>query len=181
MKKYLLIATLYSCTMATINAQSCRRIDIDSAQQKILNQYIQESDRGHYFVNDKGIVVVTRFVNESGRPAWAMKVLLDDGYKDNPPYEWVQLGRDVVLFYNATSRYNVEKTTATPELLKCLDEAIGDRLYVRPPKRDRWMDVPGPNGKTMKVRANRITTGSSNNETVIIFEADGKIKTLKSV
>ena len=71
-------------------------------------------------------------------PTELVVTAIDDRYKDNPPVEWAKLDNDIILFYDGkASRFDVVKHTPTPELLHCLDEAIGDRLYIRPPKRNR--------------------------------------------
>ena len=172
---------LLSGFLLPAHAQPCRQITIDSTQKSILAKYIHESVLGRYFVDDKGVVIVTRMIR-SGRPAWQVRVALDDSYKDNPPIEWAQLDRDVILFYDAEQPGNrEEKTVATPELLSCLDAAIGDRLYIRPPKKERWLAVAGPNGKLIKVQGKRIFGGNMHNDEIIIFEADGRINILKSL
>jgi hypothetical protein len=184
MRTYILFIFVSIFAMLRVNGQPCRQITItDTTQQRLLYNFITESVRHSYFVNDKGVVVITRFIHEQNkRPSWLIEAVIDDRYKDNPPVEWAIFNRDVILFYDTkSSQFDVLKHEATPELLRCLDEVIGDRLYIRPPKRDRWMDVPGVNGKTRKVRANRIHTGNSNNSKIIIFEADGRITVLVPV
>ena len=182
MKSCLLFIVLFTAITLHGIAQPCKQITIDDTTQRgVLGRYINQSIKGNYFVHDKGVVVVTKFTNELGRPVWLISTAIDDKYKDNPPLEWATFGQDVVLFYNARSRFEVIKTKATPELLSCLDQVIGDRLYIRPPVRDRWVNVTGPDGKPHKRSARRIFGGNTSNEQIITFEADGTIKVLQSI
>jgi hypothetical protein len=181
----ILASTIISC-LCLVHvglSQPCHQITIDDPKEKLLlSEYINECVRDHHFIDDKGVVVITRFINEMGRPTWDIRAVIDDAYKDNPPTEWATFGQDIILFYDARSRFELPKTTATPELLKCLDVAVGDRLYVRPPKQDRWVETTDPNGKGRRVRnMGRVTGGGAHNSKVITFEADGKVKILKSV
>lgn len=63
---------------------------------------------------------------------------------------------------------------------RCLDEAIKDRLYIHPLKRERLIDsgFKTPAGKPILTRGRRI---SRSNSLVIVFEADGSITKLHPV
>ncbi|MFD2935358.1 hypothetical protein [Spirosoma flavum] len=145
-----------------------------SIKKKILADFIDNAVRKEFFVGDKGVVVVNRFLRY-GRPSWLIKSTIDDHYKDNPPLEWASLDRDIVLFYDTqSSMHDVTEHKPTPELLRCLDEAIGDRLYIRPPQLQRLLDsgFKTPSGKPIIVNVHRLPISSS---IVIVFEADGSV------
>ncbi|QDK82887.1 hypothetical protein EXU85_31495 [Spirosoma sp. KCTC 42546] len=143
--------------------------------KKILINYIDDAVRKGAFVGDKGVVEVVRYLNENGRPSWLIKTTIDDSYKDNPPVEWASLESDIILFYDTNSSSNdVIKHKPTPELLRCLDDAIKDRLYIRPTRRERLVDsgFTTPARKPIIIKTRRISTSNS---IVIVFEADGSI------
>lgn len=185
MKKTISLFALSLWASSMLFAQPCKQIALDSTQKRIFYGYIDECMRDGYFVGDKGIVEVTRFINKAGRPTWQMILVLDDRYKDNPPTEWAKLEQDVILFYNANyskpQSSMAEQITPTPELLKCLDEAIGDRVYIRPPKRDRTIEIPRPGKAPIKGEFRRLRGQAGLNEKRVIFDSDGKVKILSSV
>lgn len=181
MKQILIFVTFCLLTVSVSIAQPCRQIAIDSAQIRIFRSYIDECEREHFFVADKGVVVVTRFNHKSGRPAWRMNLIVDDRYKDNPPTEWAELTGDIILFYNADTQFSDPyKTTPTPDLLSCLDKVIGDRLYIRPPKSDRTIEVERPGKEPVKIDSRRTWGMSGLNHEIVIFETNGKVTILKS-
>ncbi|OIN60339.1 hypothetical protein [Arsenicibacter rosenii] len=165
-------------------AQQCHQINITNPkEQQIILDFIHECIRDHHFIGDKGVVTVKRFINEDKQPAWVIRAELDDKYRDNPPKEWALLGEDIILFYDGKSQFDIEKTAPTPDMLKCLEEAIGDRLYIRPLKTQRWIEMVKQDGSKEQVKVNRgrIIGGGPNNSKIIHFDADGKVRILKSV
>lgn len=176
MKTWLIFIGMAWCIVHNAVAQPCKQITInDVNQKKIIIKFIEDAVRKGAFAGDKGVVVINRFIHETGRPGWLIKTTLDDSYKNNPPLEWASLDSDIILFYDTkSSRYDVIKHEPTPELLHCLDDAIKDRLYIRPHRQERLVDsgYKTPTGKPIIIKTRRTDASDT---LIIVFEADGSI------
>jgi hypothetical protein len=169
----LILFFTWACIITKVHAQdtttACKAVEVNDLERIIISQYINSCHKDHWFVNNKGVVKIVKFVNDEGRRAWYMSVLIDDRYKDNPPLEYVIFEGDIVLVYGGSKNMLPNKTIPTPELIKCLEEVIEDRLYIRPPKQARHGVIFGKKIKLIE----RSCIGDCFNGLVVIFHEDG--------
>ncbi len=145
-------------------------------------EYIQESYQKRYFLGDKGVVHLTKSKDLMGRETWYLEAIVDDRYRDNPPTQWASFNGYVVLIYNQDHLPGPLTESQKKELISCLQEVIQDRLYIRPPKQERWFNVeekPGvpvrhaKTGEPLRIKQFRIRGGNVYNEKQITFYPDG--------
>jgi hypothetical protein len=164
------------------NAQPCQKVEIatDPDKQAILRDFISDSEKTHYFIHDKGIVELRVYTDKKGRDCWLLVPRIDDSYKDNPPKQYAAFDYDIILIYQANASGVAHPTKGdTATLNQCLEDVIGDRVYIRP-KKGRWTDSIGLDSKAKRLQTRRITSGSSG-EIQVIFNKDGTYKILKPV
>ena len=186
LSSWLLVLVLLVAIGLTANAQPCHKVEIatDSVKRAILDKFISESIKTNYFIGDKGMVQVNIYKDEKGRDCWLLLPQIDDSYKDNPPTKYADLDGDgdiMFLVYEANSSgielpFRGDRTA----VIKCLEAVIGDRLYIRPPKQDRWVEFKDPTGKLRRTKKQTITLGNGGS-LIIIFNKDGTYKTLTPV
>lgn len=182
MKQALIFLTLLFPTFLA-HAQPCHEVDLrkDSLENRIMYDYILDCYQKNYFKKTKsiGIVSLTQYTDEKGRKTWLLSATIDDSFKDYPTTKYDIFGSDIVLIYDADSKGKLIIPASTPELLECLDEIIGDRVYIRPAKRKKWVEhIERVDGKRIQVKE-KVTrdyiagSGNFNNDVIIIFNKDG--------
>ncbi|HEV7348467.1 hypothetical protein [Telluribacter sp.] len=186
---YLLPLLFLFLKPATSKGQLCQEVKLhDDQQRNLLMEYIQESYRERYFHGDKGVVHLTKSKDSMGKENWYLEAVIDDRYRDRPPTQWASFNGKVILIYNSDHHLPGPLTDSLKtELINCLQEVIQDRLYIRPPKQDRWYDVeekPGvpirhaKTGKPLRSKDVRIQGGNAKNDKIITFYPDGTYKVL---
>ncbi len=155
------------------------RIDFALTKRQILTEFIGNCVRNNYWRNDKGIVLLREYQNEEGKQCWLLLPSIDDGYKDNPPNRFATFNGDIILIFDATSKGMLNESTGNRSALnQCLEQIIGDRVYIRPTATSRWTDMVLPfTNRKMKEGARRIS-GGNGGSLIIIFNADGSYQKL---
>ena len=161
-----------------------KQVKLDTAQTKrqILSDFISNCVRNRYWMNDKGIILIREYQNEEGKQCWLLSPSIDDGYKDNPPNRFATFNGDIVLIFDANSKGITKESTGNRNALnQCLDQIIGDRVYIRPSTKSRWADTVLPiTNRKIKEGARRIW-GGNGGSLIIIFNADGSYQKLLPV
>ncbi|WP_461102653.1 hypothetical protein [Spirosoma koreense] len=129
--------------------------------------------------NDKGIVLLREYQNEQGKTCWLLLPSIDDSYKDNPPSRFASFNGDIILVFEADANRNVKPAVGDkPRLNHCLEQIIGDRVYIRPTIKSRWTDNVMPiTNRKMERGASRIS-GGNGGSLIIIFNEDGSYEKL---
>ncbi|MDF7816941.1 hypothetical protein P1X15_05015 [Runella sp. MFBS21] len=173
--KKIIFSILFSTLFLTGYSQKpCHEYTLNEQEKVIVSSYIMTCVHGHWFVNNKGVVKITRFVNEKGEKCWYLVAVIDDRYKDNPPTEYAWCNADLVFFYESVNynsspgSYSEKKTTPTPELLACLEEVTYDKLYIRPPVKRQYTTIFGK-----QILNRRLCLGNCANDQIVTFHERG--------
>lgn len=128
----------------------------------------------------KGIIMLTIYKDNEGRTCWSYKTRVDDRYQDNLPLKWTIVLTYVVLVYEGVEGSifaKDKKTNANPEQAKCLEEAIGDRVYKRPTEKKRKTILVEKDG-SWRINPDLTVVYSTGNDSfnvIYIVEKDGKV------
>jgi hypothetical protein len=157
------------------------KLDTDPKRRQILFDFIQSCERNQWR-NDKGIVLLREYENEQGKLCWLLLPCIDDTYKDNPPNRFASFNGDIILVFDADSNRNIRPTVGDKSRLnQCLEQIIGDRVYIRPTIKTRWTDMVLPfTNRKMKRGASRIS-GGNGGSLIIVFNSDGSYEKLMPV
>ncbi len=183
---FLLIVSLFVFLSSKAGAQQgypppCTEVEqvnllTDSVKRRILYEFIQSclNENGFSVRYNKGIVYLTQYTNEEGKPCWDLYARIDDSYKDNPPSQFMDFQGDIVLVYQGDEKRRPLKAAKDKEVLnKCLEKIIGDRVFTRPTTKERWTsDVMPISNRPRKIGNSRDMTGGAG-QIAIIFNSDG--------
>lgn len=142
-------------------------------KRQILADYIKSCEQ-KLWSNDKGIVMLYQYHNQQDQLCWYLSSSIDDRYKDNPPRQFMDFEGDIVLIYNGKPGEIRSDTTINKNALNhCLEQIIGDRVYIRPTTKSRWTNgvLPISNHK-LTVGRRRISAGNGG-ALIIVFTSDG--------
>jgi hypothetical protein len=153
--------------------------NIPTLLNTILKDYLTECSTQNYFYEDKGIVQVIAYKDSLGRDNYKLSALIDDRYLDNLTSQYLMIGGDIFLFYEGDSNGNITNKMLNNRLLKSLKNLVQDRVYIRPKKEKRWVEVVDIHGKIKKVRTIRISNFS--NSIRYIFLENGTFEKLRGL
>jgi hypothetical protein len=107
---------------------------------------------------------------------------IDDRYKDNPPNRFATFNGDIILVFEADSMQRRKVASGDKMgINQCLEQIIGDRVYIRPATNTRWTDSVRPfTNEKMKEGRRRISAGNDGS-VIIIFNGDGTFQKLLPV
>jgi len=148
----------------SIPAPPCKQVDlgIDSTKRRILNDFISECYKEKYFVYDKGIIHLYIYTDAKGLTNWMLAPSIDDFYKDNPTPTFAVYDDFIILVYAADVNARVQRTPEPGPVNKCLEDIIGDRVYLHPTRTDRWVPpykLPGMDRVFTEGRRRSVTGG----------------------
>ena len=162
----------------TIPAPPCQYVEIvgqDTAKYRILSNFVSDLQRDNYFQNDKGIIRMTRYQDEAGDSIWILSPLIDNRYRDDPPTKFSVFNGRIILVYEGNQAGN-SPNNAHPEAYNdCLEDIIGDRVYIRPSREDRWTKEYEFAGRLYNQGTRTVSTGGGGGITVR-FKKDGNYK-----
>ena len=144
-----------------------------SAKQQVLADYIKSCEQNSWR-NDKGVVILYQYRNFQDQTCWYLSSSMDDRYKDNPPRKFMDFEGDIVLIYDGKPGGSSRDTTLNKNALNhCLEQIIGDRVYIRPTLKSRWTNgvLPISNHKLTVCR--RHIYGGNGGALIIVFTSDG--------
>lgn len=184
MKKILLI--LLFAPFATVFAQvdSITKIKIMPTEvTAILREYFDECSVTRRFIDNKGIVEVVFYKDSLSRDNYRLTAIIDDRYLDNPPSKYyTHPFMDMLfLFYDADMSGKIIYPQLSLRAVEELKRCVGDRVYIRPPKTDRWVEYMDFDGKMKRRKVFVISAGNPWNTTLYTFFSEGGYKKLKSV
>jgi hypothetical protein len=165
-----------------IQAQTIGKIDItDPIMVAILHDYIADCHHQHTFYGNKGIIIVSDASTDKQTKYW-LHTEIDDRYKDSPPNRFGYIVSNsvyMILFYD-----KVKQPTVPPTELQQLSDEMGDRVYLRPSKQQRWTYCVDPKSKepywgycTEQV----LSSGGNWNSVSYILNSDGTFKKLRGL
>lgn len=151
----------------TIPAPPCQQVDLitNKAKRSLISSFLdsalsQSANSSREFVNDKGIIHLYRYQNAEGDSVWRLIPVIDDRYKDNPPQAFADVQGDIALIWDADEQGRPLKNPNPPEpYVQCLEQVIGDRVYLRPTIKTRWTSHVLPWGRKRKHGNHRVSTG----------------------
>lgn len=168
----------YAQLKNTLPCNEVKRIDLesDSVKRQILVDFIFRCEEKSW-QNDKGIVMLTEYINEDGKQCWLLVPSIDDRYKDNPPKKFGTLNGDIILIFEGDRMHNTQPASGNRDKLNsCLEQIIGDRVYVRPAMNTRWADGVRPfTNERIREGRRRMYLGNGG-ALIIIFNGDGTYK-----
>ena len=159
-------------------AQPCQKVDLSNRMvTSYLREYVSESIRDGYMPKGMGIVKIRKATDLNGLQIWELNVVLDNAYQDDPPSEYAQLGETIIIFYDFDSANRKVPVSPTPELINCLDEIIGDRVYIRPPSKQRWAEYKVKGELIRETVGKTLSGGYPRSSILFTFQKDGAITT----
>jgi len=135
------------------------------------------------FIHEKGVVKLVIYKNKEGKDCWLLIPLIDDSYKDNPPEKYAEVGVDLISIYYGDVNENALITDKKKhsKLNECLEEVIGDYLYIRPTLKRRTFEYLDEMTGNVRKTQKRIVENGNGGSLVIEFNKDGTYVTKKPV
>ncbi len=148
----------------------------------IIREYFDECGATRLFFEDKGIVEVVYFKDSLLRDNYRLTAMIDDEYLEHPPSKYFHMFMDqLFLFYDADKSGKTIYPKLTSSAIEELKKCVGDRVYIRPPKTDRWVETIGIDGKIKRTRARIFSCGNPWNTTLYTFLPGGGYEKMKSL
>ena len=178
-----MLSTLDGTSQAvdTIPAVPCQQVTLatdtsHAIKRKILSDFIDSALREKYFVNNKGIVHLYQYQTSQGDSVWRLYPTIEDEYRDNPPTKFSVFHGDIVLIYDADQQGSAQQNPNPEAFNACLEDVIGNRVYSRPTREDRWTDEVFGKRK-MKSGAQRAVIDHAKDQ-IVVFYKDGTHRVL---
>jgi hypothetical protein len=182
MKKILLLFLFVLLSFNVVFAQidSITKIrKIPAEVYDIIREYFDECRVNQYFHEDMGIVEMVYYKDSLLRDNYRLTAMIDDRYLDHPPNKYYHMNMDqLFLFYDADMSGKTIYPQLSPRAVEELKRCVGDRVYIRPPKTERWVETIGLDGKIKLRRAISIRSGGGTT-TLYTFLPEGGYKKLK--
>ena len=159
-----------------------RKVDsIRVLYNPILNEYWNECQEKRCFFENKGVVKVIIFKDSLHNNCLRLSALIDDRFMDNPTNSYFFINSNLYLIYSGDSLGFELHQLTSKKLKSYLKKIVEDRVYQRPPKIDRWIEIVDLKGKVKKVRSLNLSLGNTWNDTIYIFDKNGNYTKLKSL
>jgi hypothetical protein len=173
------VLTSFQAAAQSIPAPPCRQVDlkIDTTKRRILNNFISACNRENYFVQDKGIIHLIIYTDAKGLTNWRLSPWIDDWYKYNPTPTFAVYDDYIILVYAADVNGRKQIAPEPAPVNKCLEDIIGDRVYLSPTRKDRWVPpykMLGSGRISTEGRRRDVTGGGG--EIHILFYKNGTYK-----
>ncbi|MDW5289683.1 hypothetical protein [Formosa sp. PL04] len=136
----------------------------------------------HCFINNRGIVRLHISADRESNEVWTMYSDIEDWHlrrSDVTPL-FEDFDGDIVLIFGINHEAENKKRTEEERqrMRTCIDQVIGNRVYQRPTREDRWsseITIAGPTGDTLRIGQSRSSTGTSCKRRVVFYD-DGTYK-----
>jgi len=153
----------------------CQQVEIiqNETQKSLMYDLLIEWQEKNYFQRGRGIIGLVQQTTAEGKRVWGVYPMIDDMYKANPPDKYARFSRTVILIYDADSNgRDLPIKGEAAERIRCLEEVIGDLVYINPPLKPRYEEVRLPNGKK-ELREYKVAQTGGGGGYWITFNKDG--------
>jgi len=173
------------CSSYKNRNNSCQKVAVvkTDAEKRVMAEVIAEWKKERYFIADnhlnyKGVVHLIVGKDEQGRKRWGLMPVIADGYKNNPPAKYDIYDGTVILVYDADDQMRLLPIEGNlEERYRCMNEVIGDRLYINPPPtphlHPKKMVEVTINGKKRMMEKQVDLLGNGGADYWVIFNKDG--------
>ena len=154
MKKIILyVCVLFFSTDIFSQVNSLTKLDnLQPPVKKILTEFFSECVRERFFYEDKGIVEVISYEDSLSKENYLLSAVIDDRFLENPPKSYyINENGDFFLFYKGDQFGNKIKEIISNKSIDDLQKLIGDRVYIRPVKMERFVELNDINGNLKKI------------------------------
>ncbi|MGI4835473.1 MAG: hypothetical protein ACRYFK_18630 [Janthinobacterium lividum] len=158
-------------------AHACQPVNLitDAQKKGLLQDYIRECHRQHFFVEDKGAVKLIAYQDADGRPCWLLSAIVDDRYRTAPPASYTRFGNDVILVYQGDSNGNPLPIAGNlAEREACIREVLKGRLY-HYTNEPQYTTTTDAQGNAKQVQITHVIGGNPHNDLLIKFNRDGTV------
>jgi len=122
-----------------VQAQIVKKVEItDQVLINVIKNYIDDCMQNNAFYGSKGIIRLS-VKSSNTKTRYSLSLHIDDRYKDDPPSQFgyvIHLIPYLVLIYSEDEQRRITKDKDID--LELLTNEIGDRVYQRPQKKQRW-------------------------------------------
>ena len=165
----------------------CKEVTVigkDSVKRKVMKESIRFFLGTHCFINNRGIVNLYISKDDQGNEVWKMYSEIEDnhitGTIPSPYFE--DFDGDIVLVFDEAYQMKSNKMydrlnegdSATQDEVQairaCIDQVIGNRVYQRPTRKDRWAKMLITPTDTIIEGINRDYTGTSCKRKVVFYK-----------
>ena len=114
----------------------------DSVKRKVMKETISFFVGTNCFVNDRGIIKLFISSDKKGNEVWKLYATIENEHMWSSritPFFEVFNGDMVLVFYeDYMDKYLKMSPEQKQEVYTCTDQIIGDRVYEKPTRKDRW-------------------------------------------
>ena len=165
----------------------CEEVELigkDPMKSKIMKETINFFLGNHCFTNNRGIVRLYVSADRESNEVWTMYSDIEDRHMRTSSVSnlFEVFNGDIVLIYGID--YENENNKLTEEEKQntrmCIDQVIGNRVYQRPTRKDRWSNeffIEQESGDTIRLGQSRASTGTSCKRRVV-FHDDGSYEVI---
>lgn len=165
----------------------CKEVTVigkDSVKRKVMKEAVNFFLYTNCFINDRGIVNLFISKDDQGNEVWKMySAIQDDHIMGRPPSPYFEdFDGDIVLVYDEAYQIRRNKMyekldegdKATQEkvqaIRECIDQVIGNRVYQKPTRKDRWAKMLITPTDTIIEGQSRSSTGTSCKRKVVFYK-----------
>lgn len=175
-----------SFNIHSVPISPCRQIKLigkDSLKRKIMKETIDFFLVKNCFANNRGIVMLIISLDKRGNEVWTMYSAIEDKHmwrsQVTPLFE--DFDGDIVMIYD--KNYVVENSKMSEQeqqaMRECMDQVIGNRVYQRPTRKDRWTERFFVfEGDTIRQGQGRGSTGTACKRIIVFNEDETDYKVL---
>lgn len=124
------------CIFNNAKGQECRERYFSETEKPVIKEYLEQALKNRWFLGEIGVIGIYERDLAGQRKMWELAMLYDDDYKKSPPHEYAYIRNYLVLFFQDNKDLD---ESVKEKRIACLDTLVLDRLYIRPPRRERLM------------------------------------------
>jgi hypothetical protein len=185
MKKIIVLILAFFVIAYDSQSQFNSLLKVQNLPQSVkmaFSEYFSECIRERYFHEDKGIVEVISYKDSLLKDNYLLSAVIDDRFLENPTNTYYTNDNgEIFIFYDGDKNGNKLKQTISLTSFDELKKLIGDRVYIRPQKTERLIELIDINGNIKKTKVKYLIAGNTWNTTRYIFSDDGKYIISKSL
>ncbi len=177
-------ATIVAESIPMLPCKEFKVIGKNPVKRKVMKETIEFFLGKNCFINNRGIVRLYISSDKRGNEVWSMYSSIDNRhiwFEESVTPLFEVFDGDIVLIYKTDTEALITKmsTVERKKIQECIDRIIGDRVYERPKRKDRWTnEFLGPNNPNPR-GIDRGYTGTDCKRRVV-FTKDGSYKEIKT-